>query len=229
MPEDRPGWDRRRLMRLGLTIAPGLVAVACTDTGTDRGGSGPAPGSGPPTAAGTAGPGTTGPGGTLTPTPACVDDDDETPAQTEGPFFTPGSPERAQLREPGMAGTPLTITGFVVDTACRPAAGALLDFWQADADGAYDNAGFRLRGHQFTGPDGAYRLSTVLPGLYTGRTRHIHVKAQIRGGPVLTTQLYFPGEARNASDGIFDDALVVRDYPAGNRNRTATFTFVLTT
>jgi len=56
--------------------------------------------------------------------------------------------------------------------------GALLDFWQADAAGDYDNTGFRLRGHQFSGADGRFRLATVVPGLYPGRTRHIHVKVQ---------------------------------------------------
>ena len=48
-----------------------------------------------------------------------------------------------------------------------------------------------------------------MPGLYPGRTRHIHVKAQAPNGRPLTTQLYFPGEAVNARDGIFDPALVV--------------------
>jgi protocatechuate 3,4-dioxygenase beta subunit len=49
----------------------------------------------------------------------------------------------------------------------------------------------------------------VVPGLYPGRTRHIHVKVQRPNGDVLTTQLYFQGEAQNDSDGIFDDALVM--------------------
>ena len=50
----------------------------------------------------------------------------------------------------------------------------------------------------------------MVPGLYPGRTRHIHVKVQPRGGEVLTTQLYFPREARNRRDGIFDAALLMR-------------------
>ena len=88
-------------------------------------------------------------------TPACDDgDDDPTPAQTEGPYFKPQSPERRTLVEPGLGGTPLTITGRVVTPACVPIAGVLLDFWQADHTGKYDNAGFDLRGHQFTDRDG---------------------------------------------------------------------------
>ena len=47
------------------------------------------------------------------------------------------------------------------------------------------------------------------PGLYTGRTRHIHVKVQRPRGQVLTTQLYFPGEPDNEGDGIFDEALLM--------------------
>jgi protocatechuate 3,4-dioxygenase beta subunit len=49
----------------------------------------------------------------------------------------------------------------------------------------------------------------VKPGRYTGRTRHIHVKVQRPDGEVLTTQLYFPDEPQNESDGIFDEALVM--------------------
>ena len=92
----------------------------------------------------------------------------------------------------------------------QTARGALLDFWQADAKGQYDNSGFRLRGHQFTDADGRYRLRSVVPGVYPGRTRHIHVKVQPAGGRVLTTQLYFPGESKNRSDGLFRKALLVR-------------------
>jgi protocatechuate 3,4-dioxygenase beta subunit len=53
-------------------------------------------------------------------------------------------------------------------------------------------------------------LRSVVPGLYPGRTRHIHVKVQPRDGRVLTTQLYFPGEAKNRSDGLFRKELLVR-------------------
>jgi protocatechuate 3,4-dioxygenase beta subunit len=163
----------------------------------------------------------------LTPTPECGDDDDDpTPAQTEGPYYTPNTPERASLLEAGMAGTKLVLTGSVLTTGCAPVARALVDFWQADDAGRYDNTGFRLRGHQFTDAQGRYRLETVVPGLYPGRTRHIHVKVQAPNRPILTTQLYFPGEARNAADGIYREELLiaVRDVPSG---KEADFDFVL--
>ena len=146
----------------------------------------------------------------LMPTPACHDGDEPTLQQTEGPFFKPSSPERTELLEPGMAGQPIELVGFVLTRSCKPIAGALLDFWQADDKGQYDNSGFRLRGHQFTDADGRFRLRTVVPGAYVGRTRHIHVKVQPHGGRVLTTQLYFPGEAKNRSDGLFRKELLVR-------------------
>jgi protocatechuate 3,4-dioxygenase beta subunit len=147
----------------------------------------------------------------LAPTPACLDDDDleETVAQTEGPFFTPDSPERTSLREDDIPGTPLRVTGYVYSSGCDPVPGALLDFWHCDDAGVYDNEGYRLRGHQFTGADGEFSLETIRPGLYTGRTRHIHVKVQAPNGPVLTTQLYFPDEPENERDGIFDSALLM--------------------
>jgi protocatechuate 3,4-dioxygenase beta subunit len=146
----------------------------------------------------------------LPPTPACRDGDDATPAQTAGPFFKPSSPERIDLLETGMAGQKIELVGLVLSRGCKPLAGVLIDVWQADDKGRYDNSGFRLRGHQFTDADGRYRLKTVVPGNYDGRTRHIHVKVQARGGSVLTTQLYFPGEPKNRSDGLFRSELAMR-------------------
>jgi protocatechuate 3,4-dioxygenase beta subunit len=135
----------------------------------------------------------TSPSSAVQPTPACSDGDDEpTPSETEGPYFKPNSPERASLLESGLGGTRLTVQGRVLSTACAPIAGALLDFWQADDSGNYDNAGFRLRGHQYTDASGRFTLETIVPGLYPGRTRHVHVKAQAPNGPIVTTQLYFP-------------------------------------
>lgn len=160
------------------------------------------------------------------PTPACGDDDEPTPEQTEGPYFKADSPERADLRAAGMAGTPLVVTGRVLDTDCRPIAKAILDFWHCDDAGQYDNTGFTLRGHQFADADGRWRLATIVPGVYPGRTRHIHVRVQAPNGPLLTTQLYFPDEPGNASDGIFDAALVM-DMAGDANERTGAFDFVV--
>jgi protocatechuate 3,4-dioxygenase beta subunit len=165
-------------------------------------------------------------GALLPPTPACTDIDDVTPRQMEGPFYKPRSPERQSLLEPGMTGTPILLTGYVLSRRCQPMARALLDIWQADGQGQYDNEGYRCRGHQFTDEAGRYRLETVVPGLYPGRTRHFHLKVQAPNRPILTTQLYFPGEARNARDGIFNPALLmaIQDTADG---KAAAFNFVL--
>jgi protocatechuate 3,4-dioxygenase beta subunit len=162
----------------------------------------------------------------LEPTPACPDTDDITPPQTAGPFFKPRSPERKSLLEPGIPGTRIVLEGHVRSTRCKPVQGALIDFWQADGNGAYDNAGYRLRGHQFTDGAGRYRLETVVPGLYPGRTRHFHVRVQAPNRPVLTTQLYFPGEPENKRDWIFNPKLVIALRDSGGI-KAANFDFVL--
>lgn len=160
------------------------------------------------------------------PTPACADADDITPPQTAGPFFKPRSPERKSLIESGIQGSKIVLEGNVRSTHCKPVAGALVDIWQADGNGAYDNAGYRLRGHQFADGAGRYRFETVVPGLYPGRTRHFHVRVQAPNRPALTTQLYFPGEPENKRDFIFNAKLVVAlsGLPG---SKTAKFDFVL--
>jgi len=132
-----------------------------------------------------------------------------TPELTEGPYYKAGSPEQADLYQNGMTGTKLIVTGYVYDTNCQPVANAWLDFWQADANGNYDNSGYTLRGHQFTDENGRFQLTTVVPGLYPGRTEHIHFKVQAPNGQIITSQLFFPGVAQNDSDGIYNASLLL--------------------
>ncbi|HVL06567.1 MAG TPA: hypothetical protein VM388_11295 [Acidimicrobiales bacterium] len=226
-----PDLSRRRVVLGGLGAAAAAVLAAC---GRNKGDDTATPAGQADSTTTTAAPATTAGGApattaatatTLAPTPECKDADDVTPAQTEGPYFKASSPERTNIRA-GASGTKLVLTGTVVTTDCKPVARALVDFWQADAAGAYDNSGFTFRGHQFTDAQGRYTLETVMPGLYPGRARHIHVKVQPSGGRVLTTQLYFPGEARNASDGIYRKELEVALTDAAD-GKNATFPFVL--
>ncbi len=164
----------------------------------------------------------------LPPTPQCDGGKGRvTPRQTAGPFYTPNTPKRASLLEADTKGIPITVTGIVLNTRCEPLAGALLDFWQTDADGVYDNEGYTMRGHQFADANGQYRLETVMPGLYPGRTRHIHVNVQAPHGRLLTTQLYFPNEAGNKRDSIYDERLVVTMPPSSAVKPVARFDFVL--
>ena len=115
--------------------------------------------------------------------------------------------------ESETAGQRLLLSGSVYDTDCALVSGAQLDFWQADGNGVYDNAGFGLRGHQFTDSAGRYQLITVIPGLYPGRTEHIHVKVETPSGVRLTTQLFFPDVEGNQMDGFFDARLMIQMAP----------------
>jgi protocatechuate 3,4-dioxygenase beta subunit len=148
--------------------------------------------------------------GKLPPTPACEDGHAATMRQTEGPFFKPRSPERNDLVEPGSRGRVVELAGAVLTRSCKPVARALVDLWHADEAGEYDNRGQRYRGHVFTNDEGRYRFRTVLPAVYSGRTRHYHVKVQAPGRPVLTTQLYFPREPQNRRDALFRRELLMR-------------------
>jgi len=165
----------------------------------------------------------------LPPTPACDDGDAPTVRQGEGPFYKPKSPERADLVERGTNARLVELTGHVVTRGCKPVPRALVDLWHADDSGDYDNRGFRYRGHVFTDAQGRYRFRTILPALYTGRTRHYHIKVVTGGRQLLTTQLYFPAdEAANRRDGLFRRELLMRVADAGDA-MAARFDFVLDT
>ncbi len=168
------------------------------------------------------------PAASMSESPSCTSPATLTLAQTEGPYYTPNSPERTSLIEPGMGGTKIIVTGYVLTTDCQPIANAWLDFWQADDQGVYDNSGYRLRGHLFTDSTGRYALETIVPGEYPGRTEHIHVKVQAPNGSILTSQIYFPGVAANDRDSIFDPALLA-DVQETADGKVATFNFVVKT
>ena len=58
---------------------------------------------------------------------------------------------------------------------------------------------------------GRYKLETILPALYPGRARHIHVKVRAKeGGRILTTQTYFADDPGNARDGLYRPELVAK-------------------
>ena len=224
--EEKSKIDRRTFLRMAAIAIPApFVLAACADEQTSQ------PVVQPTTAPVAAAPAATdAPPATqvLAPTPECGDDDDEVTAQqTEGPYFTPNSPERTSLREADMNGTNLTVAGTVLTTNCQPLAGALVDIWHADDAGEYDNVGYRLRGHQFTDVAGRYSFETIVPGLYPGRTRHIHVKVQAPNQPILTTQLYFPNEPDNDRDGIFAAVLVMDVQDQADGSKAGAFDFVL--
>jgi protocatechuate 3,4-dioxygenase beta subunit len=224
-----------RHLLLSLAAALAFTAAACGGSGSAASPSAVtgAPGSSasPAATASTAGASaaaTTDAGATVaTDAPiSCAAPATATVSETEGPFYKAGAAESANLVTDGMAGTRLTLTGYVVSTDCTPIAVAKVEIWQADSAGSYDNAGYTLRGWITTDADGRFTILTIVPGEYPGRTEHIHVKVTPPGGATLTTQLYFPGTAGNDADVIYDPSLQLDITQAGD-GLVGTCTFVL--
>ena len=147
-----------------------------------------------------------------------------TPSASEGPFWKPGSPTRETLFNANDSGQQIKVVGDVLDRNGNLIDGAMVDVWQADASGNYDNSGYGFRGHVFSNENGNYSFNTVKPGIYPSRTPHIHIKVSTPRGHKLTTQLYFPDYSRrNARDFLFDKRLLVT-WESGSQAR---FDFVL--
>ena len=158
----------------------------------------------------------------------------QTPWQTLGPFFHYALPwkggadlvgasdlgARADLmpaahdllhttaaRDP-VAGEPIEIVGQVLDGAGDPLPDALVEIWQADAEGAYgpEFLGF---GRAATGEDGTFRFRTIRPGRVPGpgntlQAAHIAVGVLGRGLiKRLVTRLYFQD-----GEGLDDDPIL---------------------
>lgn len=143
-----------------------------------------------------------------------------TPALTLGPYY----PDRLPLDQDNdlllindaitpAVGEILWVSGRVLDSSGNPVRGALVEIWQADHNGAYIHSAspianrdrnFQGYGKFETGSDGRYLFRTVRPGIYPGRTRHIHYQIRTPGRGNLVTQLHFEGEPLNASDGILN-------------------------
>ncbi|CAN7213702.1 intradiol ring-cleavage dioxygenase [Mesorhizobium amorphae] len=144
------------------------------------------------------------------------------PEVTEGPFYFDPKLQRADVTE-GKKGVGLNVRLQVVDTACRPLAGARVDIWHCDAQGAYsgypgqgdgqdvDTSGQTfLRGWQKTDESGIVSFATIYPGWYRGRTTHIHFKVFPDERSVMTGQLFFPD---GLSDQIFATVSPYNDRP----------------
>jgi len=161
---------------------------------------------------------------------ACV----VTPAQTEGPYFVDQRLHRSDIRSdpadgsvrPGISLLLTLRIAAASASGCAPLAGAMVDIWHCDADGAYsgtsdrhfDTRGSRfLRGYQLSDREGMVRFTTIYPGWYPGRAVHIHFKVRAKdsaGRPVaFTSQLYF--------DDAFTDRVHVREpYARRGQRRT---------
>lgn len=163
-----------------------------------------------------------------------------TPRQTEGPYYPPQTqiealPDKdndltSVAGQSGHAtGQMIYIHGQVRDAQCRPIEGALVEIWQASANGRYHHprergnsapldADFQYWGKTLTDADGRYRFKTIKPGEYEAgrgwiRPSHIHFKVRTPDRRELTTQLYFAGDPHQENDYILNDV------PAGDRSR----------
>jgi len=143
-----------------------------------------------------------------------------TPAIALGPFYPSQRPAdtdadltRVQGRDGVAQGTLLYVEGRVLDRNGKPLPGATLELWQANAFGRYmhpndsDASGpldpnFQGYGQLVTDADGRFRIKTIKPAPYPGRTPHIHFNAA-SGSTRLTTQMFFPGEPGNERDGLY--------------------------
>lgn len=141
-----------------------------------------------------------------------------------GPFYRNSAPIRAKVTPPNEPGDTLLIKGCVygLDTQ-KPLGQAVIDIWQADHKGHYDNDDpkklpaenfFKNRVRIITDTNGRYEYETIKPGPYKigknkWRPSHIHYLVQRKGYKKLITQLYFKGDANNATDQFIKKSLIV--------------------
>ena len=157
-----------------------------------------------------------------------------TPSQTVGPFFAYGLTPTGRydwndafsnnLVTPDATGDRIRIEGRVFDGDGNPVSDAMLEIWQADAQGrfadpkdkrALPNSKFKGFGRCGTGTDGGYAFDTIKPGSVPdpdGKPQAPHILVAIFARGMLLhnyTRIYFEGEAANATDPVM--ALVPSD------------------
>src|SRR5580658_9496750 len=150
-----------------------------------------------------------------------------TPSQTVGPYLHLGLTDaRSISRIAGdqAKGERVWLRFRVLDGDGVPVPDAMIELWQADAEGNYahqdsiaDEAVFRGFGRLATSEDGSCTFETIRPGCVAGsgdRVQAPHINVSILGRGILkrlSTRLYFAGEPANAADSVL--ALV----PEGRR------------
>ncbi len=143
-----------------------------------------------------------------------------TASQTVGPFFAPcllrQDARRQTLVEPHTPGQPVRLEGRVIDGSGESIPDALVEIWQADADGNYNypadeennRAGFSGYGRSDTAGESGYWFETIKPGpvqFEEGRLQAPHVCLSVFARGLLNhlvTRLYFEDEAANSSDPV---------------------------
>jgi len=143
-----------------------------------------------------------------------------TPRNSLGPFYPERKPADSDADLTQVAGQAaraqgmlLYVTGRVLDMRGAPMAGARLELWQANAFGRYTHPadgeasgaldpGFQGYGRVTADAAGQFRIKTIKPPPYSGRTPHIHFIVAA-SGTSLTTQMFFEAEALNERDFLF--------------------------
>jgi len=141
-----------------------------------------------------------------------------TPSQTIGPFFAVLRPIAGAELVPRDTPGAIDITGNVFDGAGEPVPDALIEFWQANAEGRYNHPAdtqeklldpaFSGYGQCYTDSSGTFRFRTVAPGAVQGpgdthQAPHINVGIFARGLlKRLATRMYFPGNPDNRRDPV---------------------------
>lgn len=126
-----------------------------------------------------------------------------------GPYYQPGSPFRKRISPDEHNGETLVVRGKMLRNDCTtPVAGAVLDIWQANETGNYEDAWYRGRVH--TEENGSYEFETVIPKGYgegtAYRPPHIHFKVFMDDKEVITSQMFFPEAAGKPG---FEDAYIM--------------------
>ena len=128
-----------------------------------------------------------------------------TPSQTVGPYLSIGLPweDGPDVVPEGTVGE-ILIWGTVLDGAGEIVPDALIETWQADANGRFDHPddprgavkGFRGFGRCPTDNDGSYSIRTIIPGALPGQAPHIDVSVFARGLlHRVVTRIYFADDA----------------------------------
>jgi len=148
----------------------------------------------------------------------------QTPSQTIGPFFRPSLIDEAgaNLVRKETRGDRVSIEGRVIDGDGAPVTDAMLEIWQANAEGKYDHPdddqeklidpAFHGYGRTCTDARGAFSFHTIKPGPVLGidgklQAPHINVSIFARGLlKRLVTRIYFPDETLNATDAVLNSA-----------------------
>lgn len=170
-----------------------------------------------------------------------------TKSVTEGPYYVSGTSllQDNNLNYDMLEGTPIVISGYVYagETDTEPIPNAKIELWQTDSNGSYHpNANgaaskfyqdeISLRGYVVSDVNGAYSFSSIYPGYYEGRPRHIHVKISADGYKPVFTQLLFqpqPEDGVNADDTTTQSpgSCYVLDLDTSSVPESALFTFRL--